>query len=139
MGRRRCSCRITTISRVPTPSRASALSTASRSTPSSMPSAMRTSSAASSTNRPLGASCPTGSPCFASVRCLTNRMTFMIQCEECSDWYHPSCVGMKIEEAKKLEHFFCESCSPENGKKSEKSHSATRQTEQKVDSKRRRR
>nr|CAD1818315.1 unnamed protein product [Ananas comosus var. bracteatus] len=76
---------------------------------------------------------------FCKCEMPYNPDDLMIQCEECSDWYHPSCVGMKIEEAKKLEHFFCESCSPENGKKSEKSHSATRQTEQKVDSKRRRR
>ncbi|PQM38033.1 chromatin remodeling protein EBS-like isoform X2 [Prunus yedoensis var. nudiflora] len=29
----------------------------------------------------------------------------MVQCEGCKDWFHPSCMGMTIEDAKKLEHF----------------------------------
>ncbi|CAN1811262.1 Chromatin remodeling protein EBS [Linum perenne] len=28
--------------------------------------------------------------------------------------YHPACVGMTIEEAKKLDHFVCSECAPEN-------------------------
>ncbi|OIW08228.1 hypothetical protein TanjilG_15189 [Lupinus angustifolius] len=35
----------------------------------------------------------------------------MVQCEGCKDWYHPVCMGMTIEEAKKLEHFVCSECS----------------------------
>ncbi|KAK4491923.1 hypothetical protein RD792_002705, partial [Penstemon davidsonii] len=31
----------------------------------------------------------------------------MIQCEECKDWYHPSCVDMTIEQAKQLDRFVC--------------------------------
>ncbi|CAI0626011.1 unnamed protein product [Linum tenue] len=38
----------------------------------------------------------------------------MVQCEECKDWYHPACVGMTIEEAKKLDHFVCSECSPDD-------------------------
>ncbi|KAE9457903.1 hypothetical protein C3L33_10222, partial [Rhododendron williamsianum] len=34
----------------------------------------------------------------------------MVQCEGCKDWFHPSCMGMTIEEAKKLEHFSCSEC-----------------------------
>uniref|UniRef100_A0A9I9ELV6 Thioredoxin domain-containing protein n=1 Tax=Cucumis melo TaxID=3656 RepID=A0A9I9ELV6_CUCME len=29
-------------------------------------------------------------------------------------WFHPSCMGMTIEEAKKLDHFLCSDCSSEN-------------------------
>ncbi|XP_022852485.1 chromatin remodeling protein EBS-like [Olea europaea var. sylvestris] len=38
----------------------------------------------------------------------------MVQCEGCKDWFHPSCMGMTIEEAKKLEHFLCSDCSSED-------------------------
>ncbi|KAL8209651.1 hypothetical protein R6Q57_006383 [Mikania cordata] len=35
----------------------------------------------------------------------------MIQCEGCKDWFHPNCMGMAIEEAKKLDLFLCSDCS----------------------------
>ncbi|KAK7405856.1 hypothetical protein VNO78_07466 [Psophocarpus tetragonolobus] len=38
----------------------------------------------------------------------------MVQCEGCKDWYHPACVGMTIEEAKKLDHFVCSECSSDD-------------------------
>ncbi|KAA0035578.1 protein mlo2-like isoform X2 [Cucumis melo var. makuwa] len=38
----------------------------------------------------------------------------MVQYEGCKDWFHPSCMGMTIEEAKKLDHFLCSDCSSEN-------------------------
>ncbi|WZY69185.1 hypothetical protein YC2023_001425 [Brassica napus] len=38
----------------------------------------------------------------------------MVQCEGCKDWYHPGCVGMTIEEAKKLDHFVCAECSSDD-------------------------
>ncbi|RZB83139.1 Chromatin remodeling protein EBS isoform B [Glycine soja] len=41
----------------------------------------------------------------------------MVQCEGCKDWYHPACVGMTIEEAKKLEHFVCSECSSDDDMK----------------------
>ncbi|CAN4109902.1 unnamed protein product [Withania somnifera] len=41
----------------------------------------------------------------------------MVQCEGCKDWFHPSCMGMTIEEAKKLEHFLCSDCSSEDDTK----------------------
>ncbi|KAA8520139.1 hypothetical protein F0562_014395 [Nyssa sinensis] len=34
----------------------------------------------------------------------------MVQCEGCKDWYHPACVNMTIEQAKKLDHFLCSDC-----------------------------
>ncbi|OEL26977.1 Chromatin remodeling protein EBS [Dichanthelium oligosanthes] len=62
----------------------------------------------------------------------------MVQCDICKDWYaclfqrfvhankyedinlgmfHPSCMGMTIEQAKKLDHFVCSDCVKENGPK----------------------
>ncbi|XP_054787249.1 chromatin remodeling protein EBS-like isoform X4 [Prosopis cineraria] len=41
----------------------------------------------------------------------------MVQCEGCKDWYHPACVGMTIEEAKKLDHFMCSECSSDDDMK----------------------
>ncbi|XP_072952477.1 chromatin remodeling protein EBS-like isoform X3 [Typha angustifolia] len=76
---------------------------------------------------------------FCKCEMPYNPDDLMIQCEECSDWYHPSCIGMTVEKAKKLEHFFCETCSTENGKKTEDSPNASRQSEKKVEPKRRRR
>ncbi|KAL0444341.1 UNVERIFIED_CONTAM: Chromatin remodeling protein EBS [Sesamum latifolium] len=38
----------------------------------------------------------------------------MVQCEGCKDWFHPSCMGMTIEEAKKLDHFLCSDCSSDD-------------------------
>ncbi|KAB5560365.1 hypothetical protein DKX38_005322 [Salix brachista] len=38
----------------------------------------------------------------------------MVQCEGCKDWYHPACVDMTIEEAKKLEHFVCSECASDD-------------------------
>ncbi|CAL0333735.1 unnamed protein product [Lupinus luteus] len=35
----------------------------------------------------------------------------MVQCDQCKDWYHPECMGMTIEETKKLELFVCSECS----------------------------
>jgi protein-arginine kinase activator protein McsA len=39
---------------------------------------------------------------------------------------------MSIKEAKKREHFFCQSCTAENGKTAENSHEATAQSDEKV-------
>ncbi|KAG6754622.1 hypothetical protein POTOM_040414 [Populus tomentosa] len=50
----------------------------------------------------------------------------MVQCEGCKDWYHPACVDMTIEEAKKLDHFMCSECaSDEDVKRSQNGFSAS--------------
>uniref|UniRef100_A0A0D9WWD2 BAH domain-containing protein n=1 Tax=Leersia perrieri TaxID=77586 RepID=A0A0D9WWD2_9ORYZ len=51
----------------------------------------------------------------------------MVQCEDCSDWFHPSCVNLTLKEAKKLDHFYCESCVAENEKKLQKCNVGTSQ------------
>ncbi|BAF13492.1 chromatin remodeling protein EBS [Oryza sativa Japonica Group] len=76
---------------------------------------------------------------FCKCEMPYNPDNLMIQCEDCSDWFHPSCVEITIKEAKKLEHFYCKSCIAENGKDLQKSNGATVQSEEKVQSKRRRR
>ncbi|KAK1272287.1 hypothetical protein QJS04_geneDACA013087 [Acorus gramineus] len=63
----------------------------------------------------------------------------MIQCEGCDDWFHPSCIGMTAEEAKKLEHFFCQNCSSNEEKKTQSNQHGSKNSEAKVDNKRRRR
>lgn len=46
----------------------------------------------------------------------------MVQCDGCKDWFHPSCVRMSVEEAKKLEHFLCSECtSDDDAKRSQNS------------------
>ncbi|CAD6220829.1 unnamed protein product [Miscanthus lutarioriparius] len=69
---------------------------------------------------------------FCKCEMPYNPDDLMIQCEECSDWFHPVCIGMTIKEAKKLEHFFCQTCTAENGKMVENSHEATAQSEEKL-------
>lgn len=63
----------------------------------------------------------------------------MVQCEGCNDWFHPACINMTVEEAKRLDNFFCENCSSESQKKLQNSHTATRHTDSKGETKRRRR
>ncbi|KAJ3693270.1 hypothetical protein LUZ60_008750 [Juncus effusus] len=38
----------------------------------------------------------------------------MVQCDDCKDWFHPSCMGMSPGQAKKLDHFLCSDCSSDN-------------------------
>ncbi|KAG9459242.1 hypothetical protein H6P81_003750 [Aristolochia fimbriata] len=63
----------------------------------------------------------------------------MIQCEGCNDWFHPPCINMSVEEAKRLEHFFCQVCASHDEKKTLETQTAQRQPEVKIDNKRRRR
>ncbi|XP_064958141.1 chromatin remodeling protein EBS-like isoform X2 [Musa acuminata AAA Group] len=62
----------------------------------------------------------------------------MVQCEGCKDWFHPTCMGMTIEQAKKLEHFICSDCSAEDAaEKSLKPFPVSPDSELKVEAKRR--
>ncbi|XP_077253130.1 chromatin remodeling protein EBS-like isoform X2 [Tasmannia lanceolata] len=56
----------------------------------------------------------------------------MVQCEGCNDWFHPPCIDMTVEEAKKIEHFLCHSCSPLDEKKNHNSHATSRDSDTKV-------
>ncbi|KAF9967760.1 PHD finger protein 8 [Mortierella alpina] len=35
---------------------------------------------------------------------------FMIACDRCEEWFHGRCIGMKPQEAKKSNHYYCETC-----------------------------
>ncbi|KAK4577200.1 hypothetical protein RGQ29_027634 [Quercus rubra] len=64
----------------------------------------------------------------------------MVQCEGCKDWFHPSCMGMTIEEAKKLDHFLCSDCSSDDdAKRSLNVFPVSPSVEAKVEPKRRKR
>ncbi|EPS74545.1 hypothetical protein M569_00208 [Genlisea aurea] len=38
----------------------------------------------------------------------------MVQCEGCTDWFHPTCVEMTPEEAQRIDHFYCYNCAAED-------------------------
>ncbi|XP_073060840.1 chromatin remodeling protein EBS-like isoform X2 [Primulina eburnea] len=64
----------------------------------------------------------------------------MVQCEGCKDWFHPSCMRMTIEDAKKLDHFLCSDCSSDDdAKRSLNSFPLSPPAEAKVELKRRKR
>ncbi|KAG0094375.1 hypothetical protein BGZ93_007305 [Podila epicladia] len=35
---------------------------------------------------------------------------FMIACDRCEEWFHGRCIGLKPQDAKKSNHYFCETC-----------------------------
>ncbi|KAL1544225.1 [histone H3]-lysine-36 demethylase [Salvia divinorum] len=63
----------------------------------------------------------------------------MVHCEGCSDWFHPTCIDMTMEEAQRIDHFYCHNCSSEDQKKLQESHVSPRSANVKVGTKRRRR
>ncbi|KAM3376976.1 chromatin remodeling protein EBS isoform X2 [Capsicum galapagoense] len=82
----------------------------------------------------------------------------MVQCESCSDWvrgraspqgcivrslilhfcprlfpkFHPACIDMTPEEARRLDHFFCQNCSSEDQKKLLNPHATSRHSDRKI-------
>ncbi|KAE9592888.1 putative chromatin regulator PHD family [Lupinus albus] len=62
-------------------------------------------------NSATGAFTPDRVAVYCKCEMPYNPDDLMVQCEECKDWYHPMCMGMTIEEAKKLELFVCPECS----------------------------
>ncbi|XP_047049688.1 chromatin remodeling protein EBS-like [Lolium rigidum] len=64
----------------------------------------------------------------------------MVQCEGCKDWFHPTCMGMTIEQAKKLDNFLCADCAKENGtKRPSNSYPSSPSSDSKAEPKRRKR
>ncbi|CAM6109893.1 unnamed protein product [Calypogeia fissa] len=63
----------------------------------------------------------------------------MVQCEQCKDWFHPTCMNISAEQVKKMEQFVCPECSSQPGGKKfrSNSHIASQQQEPKSESKRR--
>ncbi|XP_015695715.1 chromatin remodeling protein EBS-like isoform X1 [Oryza brachyantha] len=82
--------------------------------------------------------------CFFSRYCKCempyNPDDLMVQCDDCKDWFHPSCMSMTIEQAKKLDHFVCSDCVKENGtKRPSHAYAGSAKYEPKAESKRQRR
>ncbi|CAO2815010.1 unnamed protein product [Amaranthus hypochondriacus] len=90
-------------------------------------------------NSASGAFTPDRVAVYCKCEMPYNPDDLMVQCEGCSDWFHPACIEMTAEEAKRLDHFFCQNCSLDDPKKLESSHAASRHSDTKVDTKRRRR
>ncbi|XP_056171197.1 chromatin remodeling protein EBS-like isoform X1 [Syzygium oleosum] len=57
---------------------------------------------------------PDGVAVYCKCEMPYNPDDLMVQCEECKDWFHPSCMGMTIEDAKTLDRFLCSDCSPDD-------------------------
>ncbi|KAJ6766034.1 CHROMATIN REMODELING PROTEIN SHL [Salix purpurea] len=88
-------------------------------------------------NSSSGAFNPESVAVYCKCEMPYNPDDLMVQCEGCSDWFHPACIEMSAEEANRLGHFFCEKCSSQGQKKVQSSHRGTRQSEAKVETKRR--
>ncbi|XP_018463648.1 chromatin remodeling protein SHL [Raphanus sativus] len=86
-------------------------------------------------NSATGAFNPDRVAVFCKCEMPYNPDDLMVQCEDCSEWFHPSCIGTTIEAAKKLEHFYCEECSPEP-QDLDNSISTSKNTDAKVNTKR---
>ncbi|XP_074313231.1 chromatin remodeling protein EBS-like [Silene latifolia] len=92
-------------------------------------------------NSATGAFTPDRVAVYCKCEMPYNPDDLMVQCEGCSDWFHPTCIEMTAEEAKRLDHFFCQSCSDDDSKTLhdlQHSHAASRHSDAKVDNKRRR-
>ncbi|KAL6545996.1 hypothetical protein OROGR_009870 [Orobanche gracilis] len=73
-------------------------------------------------NSSTGAFNPDRVAVFCKCEMPYNPDDLMVQCEGCSDWFHPTCIDMSSEEAKRLDHFYCLDCSSEDQKKLHNSH-----------------
>ncbi|XP_010437008.1 PREDICTED: chromatin remodeling protein SHL-like [Camelina sativa] len=88
-------------------------------------------------NSASGAFNPDRVAVFCKCEMPYNPDDLMVQCEECSEWFHPSCIGTTIEEAKKLDHFYCEECSPQEQEQDlQNSNSTSKRRDAKVNGKR---
>ncbi|MFS7999400.1 putative chromatin regulator PHD family [Helianthus anomalus] len=45
-----------------------------------------------------------------------NPDAYMVQCNTCKSWYHPSCLDLKNEDVEKLDKFFCSRVCQEDAK-----------------------
>ncbi|KFK30493.1 hypothetical protein AALP_AA7G268700 [Arabis alpina] len=87
-------------------------------------------------NSATGAFDPDRVAVFCKCEMPYNPDDLMVQCEDCSEWFHPSCIGTTIEATKKLKHFFCEECAPQQQELLQNSNSTSKNGDAKVNSKR---
>ncbi len=41
---------------------------------------------------------------------ILNENSLMVECEQCEEWYHIECVGIKKHQAKNDENYLCVGC-----------------------------
>lgn len=58
-------------------------------------------------------------PVYCKCEMPYNPDKVMIMCEECTEWYHPECLGFTDEWAEELEHFTCYACREQAGNRDE--------------------
>uniref|UniRef100_A0A0D9W078 BAH domain-containing protein n=1 Tax=Leersia perrieri TaxID=77586 RepID=A0A0D9W078_9ORYZ len=75
-----------------------------------------------------GSFIPDRATVFCKCEMPYNPDDLMVECEDCADWFHPSCVNLTNKEAKKLDHFYCEDCIAQNRKKLQKCNGNTSQS-----------
>jgi hypothetical protein len=52
----------------------------------------------------------------SNIICLVcNFYRLYVFCENCLNWFHPDCVGITSEEAKRVPDYFCPDCSRDKG------------------------
>mmetsp|Transcript_7197 Transcript_7197/g.26456 ORF Transcript_7197/g.26456 Transcript_7197/m.26456 type:complete len:192 (-) Transcript_7197:2372-2947(-) len=50
-------------------------------------------------------------PVYCTCELPFNPDFYMIECDLCSEWYHPECIGLSYEQIKKMKSFTCPNCS----------------------------
>ncbi|GFY99085.1 PHD finger family protein [Actinidia rufa] len=114
---RSCSCRTILICRALTPLKGSALFTLSKITPSLRMLGTEDYFCRFEYKAATGGFTPDRVAVYCKCEMPYNPDDLMVQCEGCKDWFHPSCMGMTIEEAKKLDQFMCSDCSSDDDAK----------------------
>ena len=59
-------------------------------------------------------------PVYCLCEMPFNPDVFMVECEGCSEWHHPSCIQLTQEEVQKMAHFVCAECTKHHLKKGTK-------------------
>mmetsp|Transcript_38176 Transcript_38176/g.53000 ORF Transcript_38176/g.53000 Transcript_38176/m.53000 type:complete len:313 (+) Transcript_38176:180-1118(+) len=59
---------------------------------------------------------PNRVPVYCSCEMPYNPDEFMVQCENCKEWYHPQCLGYADDDVARVEMFFCHQCKPNTEK-----------------------
>lgn len=48
---------------------------------------------------------------------LMNETSMMVQCEQCEEWFHTECVGIRKSYVKNVKEYYCVACSKFSGKR----------------------
>ncbi|XP_051145429.1 chromatin remodeling protein EBS-like [Andrographis paniculata] len=61
-------------------------------------------------NSTTGAFTPDSIIVFCSCEMPFNPDFLMVQCELCTEWFHPECLGTTLEEVRTFDHLYCDLC-----------------------------